>query len=163
MSTFAAQPSSAADPGSILDSALRRRAELYDSVKAVIRALEAASPGRESEWLRRVQQALDHLRDEFHEHVETTESPEGVHAQMLHDQPRLAARIRRLSDEHVIISDRVDAVTALAAGDDPADVGERISRIRDAATEVVAMITRHRQRSADVVYEAYNTDIGLGE
>lgn len=162
MSIHAAQPPSPADSDSVLDQALRRRAELYDSVKAVVRALEVASPGREQEWLRRVLHALAHLQSEFHEHVETTEAPDGVHAQMLHDQPRLAARIRRLSDEHQVINDRVDAVVALAA-DDTIDDTERISRIRDVATEVVAMITRHRQRSADVVYEAYNTDIGLGE
>jgi hypothetical protein len=148
---------------SILDAALRRRAELYDSTKALVRALESASPGRETNWLHRVHDALQTLRTDFIDHVATTEAPDGVHAEMLHVQPRLANRVRRLCDDHAIISDRIEAVVALSSRG--AAEGDRtlVMTVRDEATQLVALITRHRQRSADLVYEAYNTDIGIGE
>lgn len=150
------------DNGSILDAALRRRAELHDSTKALVRALESASPGREHAWLRRVLDCLNTLRADFTEHVEVNEAPEGIHAEMLHVQPRLASRVRKLADDHVVISDRLDAALALAS-QGSTDPNEQIAEVRDAGTQVVALITRHRQRSSDLVYEAYNTDIGIGE
>jgi hypothetical protein len=151
------------DEGSILDAALRRRAELYDSTKALVRALESASPGREATWLHRVHECLLSLRDDFAEHVATTESPEGIHAEMLHVQPRLANRVRRLCDDHAVLSDRIDAVVALSSRGVAEGDRSAVMEVRDGATEIVALITRHRQRSADLVYEAYNTDIGIGE
>jgi hypothetical protein len=151
------------DNGSILDAALRRRAELHDSTKSLVRALEAASPGREHAWLHRVSDALGVLREDFTEHVDMNEAPEGIHAEMLHVQPRLASRVRRLAEDHVVISDRIDAAMALVSRGESEDVRTQVAEVRDACTQVVALITRHRQRSSDLVYEAYNTDIGIGE
>jgi hypothetical protein len=150
------------DHGSILDAALRRRAELHDSTKALVRALESASPGREQAWLQRVSDCLNVLRTDFTEHVDLNEAPDGIHAEMLHVQPRLASRVRKLADDHLVISDRIDAALALVAVT-ATDVREQVAEVRDACTQVVASITRHRQRSSDLVYEAYNTDIGIGE
>jgi hypothetical protein len=151
------------DDGTILDAALRRRAELHDSTKTLVRALETASPGREEPWLQRVHEALLHLQADFAHHIETTEAPDGIHAEMLHVQPRLAYRVRRLCDDHVAIRDRIDAAVALSSRGAAEGDRSTIASVRDQATEVVALITRHRQRSADLVYEAYNTDIGIGE
>jgi hypothetical protein len=151
------------DNGSILDAALRRRAELHDSTKSLIRALEAASPGREQGWLQRVSDALAVLREDFTEHVEMNEASDGIHAEMLHVQPRLASRVRRLAEDHVVISDRIDAAMALVSREESVDTRTQVAEVRDACTQVVALITRHRQRSSDLVYEAYNTDIGIGE
>lgn len=151
------------DEGSVLDHALRRRAELHDSTKALIRALEAASPGRQDAWLHRVHECLESLRNDFDEHIATTEGSDGIHAEVLHVQPRLTNHVRRLVDDHALIRDRISAVVALSSRG--AAEGDRtmVATVRDEATQLAALIGRHRQRSADLVYEAYNTDIGVGD
>jgi hypothetical protein len=165
MTLPAPAPLGDADPGegSILDHALRRRAELHDSTKALIRALEAPSPGREGAWLHRVNECLESLREDFDEHITTTEASDGIHAEVLHVQPRLAYRVRRLVDDHMQIRDRIAAVAALSSRG--AAEGDRtiVVHVRDEGTQLAALIGRHRQRSADLIYEAYNTDIGIGD
>ena len=37
---------------------------------------------------------------------------------------------------------------------------EAVAAHREAATELVGRIVRHRQRGADLIYEAYEVDIG---
>jgi hypothetical protein len=40
------------------------------------------------------------------------------------------------------------------------DVKERSTRVRELGTQLLATLSRHRQRGADLVYEAYQVDIG---
>jgi hypothetical protein len=144
----------------VLDDALRRRAELYDTAQALVRALEVPSPGREDVWLDRVNGHLQLLRAEIEEHVETTEGPDGIHAEIVLAQPRLANKVRRLAADHEILRDRINAVAALSARSVEQHDRAMVMAVRDESTLVVGLLVRHRQRSSDLVYEAYQTDIG---
>lgn len=92
------------------------------------------------------------------EHIASTEGPEGLHAELLAQAPRLANAVSRLVSEH----------EALTQGAGPArrtgqsmHSGGRTSRLSGHwGTDVVADISRHRQRGADLIYEAYEHDIG---
>jgi hypothetical protein len=41
--------------------------------------------------------------------------------------------------------------------------GDEVTRARELGTELLGSIVRHRQRGADLVYEAYEVDIGGDE
>jgi len=150
----------AANSTAVLDDALRRRAELHETAKSLVRALEDPSPGREDVWLSHVDDHLQRLRLDIEEHVETTEGPDGIHAEILLAQPRLANKVRRLVADHEILRDRINAVAALSERSIQQHDRALVMAVRDEATLVVGLLARHRQRSSDLVYEAYATDIG---
>jgi hypothetical protein len=148
-------------PGShVLDAALKRRAELRETSTALVRALESASPGREQEWLEKVSGCLDALRNDVAEHIEITEAEDGLYAEIVAAQPRLSNPVRRLVADHEVMRDRIEALCGLAerAASSPDPV--LVKAVRDEGTHVVGLLQRHRQRGSDLIYEAYQTDIG---
>ena len=81
------------------------------------------------------------------------EGPEGLLAQLVTDSPRLSNEVELMKREHARLLVDTDVILADVDEADPADVRERaMSLLRDLVT--------HRQTGADLVYEAYSTDIG---
>ena len=140
-----------------LDLVRRRRAELRESMSALEQAL--AGPGRDNHWAERVHVALVELSADFREHVSGTEGTDGLYVDLLGTAPRLAGAVARLTAEHATIAGLVEHLlerTATPMTD--ADIDD----VRDLATQLLAQLIRHRQRGADLIYEAYQTDIGGG-
>jgi len=57
----------------------------------------------------------------------------------------------------VLISGQVDTLLARVA---TSDVISDVDRVRDLGTALLGRLVRHRQRGSDLVYEAYQFDIG---
>ena len=148
------------DPGtSHVDiAALRRhRAELLDSLRAVEQALAAPAVRDATAWGERVSVALIELGADFREHVEMTEGTDGLYRAVLTTAPRLSNRVSTLTADHARIRTDIDSLVTTTSGrlvDGDAD------RIRAAGTALIAQLSQHRQRGADLVFEAYQTDIG---
>lgn len=143
------------DPG--LASLRLHRAELLESMRALEQALAAPAAGRASAWAERVSVALVELEADFREHVELTEGPDGFYRGVLATAPRLSSSVTGLIAEHAQIKDIVENLLTSASG---RSGGGDVDGIRDTATALLARLSRHRQRGADLVYEAYETDIG---
>jgi len=73
---------------------------------------------------------------------------------------RLANAVRALADEHEFIA--TDIAEAIAATQAPVGADD-VEPIREQATGLLGRLVRHRQRGADLIYEAYATDIGGGD
>ena len=93
------------------------------------------------------------VRDAFAEHVAATEGPDGRYAELVEHAPRLAAGVAVLVREHGDMLQAFDRLLRRASGMDEAE-------LRVHAGDVLRDLSRHRQRGADLVYEAYATDIG---
>ncbi|MGH8774735.1 MAG: hypothetical protein ACRDWI_06025 [Jiangellaceae bacterium] len=140
-----------------VDLVRARRAELRAAIAGLEGAL--AAPARDPVWAARVQARADRLAAAFDDHVSVTEGPAGMYADILRTAPRLNFAVARLAAEHDDIQIAVAALAKLVddvSGTD-ADV---IERIRDDGTDLLACLGRHRQRGADLVFEAYEQDIG---
>lgn len=135
----------------------RRRAELLESMRAVEQALSAPAPGREQQWAERVHVALVELAGDFREHVNLTEGPDGIYRELLKSAPRLSGAVARLTREHSLIKDEVDDLLAQVA---ECGFAEQVDRVRDRGTSMLARLLRHRQRGSDLIYEAYEAEIG---
>jgi hypothetical protein len=143
------------DPG--LESIRLHRAELHDSMVALEQALAAPATDRPGVWAERVSVALVELSADFREHVGITEGLDGLYSAVLTSAPRLSSSVERLTREHVQIQDMTDSL--LARLGEPVATGD-VDGVRELATTLLARLSRHRQRGADLVYEAYQTDIG---
>ena len=138
----------------------RRRAELRDTMGALERALAGAGSARAVVWGERVHSALAELADDFVEHVEVTEGPDGLHQSILAGDLRLANAVNALAAEHPSIGDEI---AVLMADTEPPVIPADVDDIRHRAGRLLGHLVRHRQRGADLIYEAYDTDIGGGD
>ena len=139
-----------------LEAVRRRRAELRESMNALEEALAAPAPGRPIAWAERVHIALVELCADFREHIDVTEGPHGLYRGLLTTAPRLSNAAARLTREHAQIRDLVEDLLAQVSRPDVHDA----DGIRDLGTALLGKLVRHRQRGSDLVYEAYEADIG---
>jgi hypothetical protein len=136
----------------------QRRAALVGACSTLEAAL--AAPVSSARWPAGLGNALVALLATFDEHVAVTERPGGTIEQLRERAPRLSDRVDRLVDEHVTITadagrlmDRLDHLPAERTADENA-------AIREQALELLTAIVRHRQLGADLLYEAYDVDVG---
>lgn len=144
-----------ADPG--FESLRLRRAELLQSIRALEQALASPAAGRVEAWSQRVHAALAELTADFREHVALTEGSDGLYRAVLATAPRLANVVANLTADHAVISQLTGRLLDRTQG--PVDAAE-VEPVREDGTALLARLSRHRQRGADLVYEAYQTDIG---
>jgi hypothetical protein len=143
-----------------LEAVRQRRAELRDTLDAFERSLAAPAADRAVIWGEGLHAALGRLAAEFALHVEVTEGPGGLHQAILAGDLRLANQVAALAGEHGAIA--LDIAALVTASDAPVTPGD-VEGIRERGTRLLGRIVRHRQRGADLVYEAYQTDIGGGD
>ena len=139
--------------------AARRRADLRHALVDVERAISSPAAGRLQTWTGDVVKRLTLLRDSIDEHIEVTERSEGLYEEILHRAPRLSSQVDRLRAEHPALrtatADLIERLHSTSIGRDwPLD------EARDDAQRLLGKIVKHRQRGADLVWEAYNLDIG---
>jgi hypothetical protein len=137
-----------------------RRAELRETLNLMEAALAAPASGRAVIWGEAAHASLVMLADDFGAHVEVTEGPGGLHQSILAGDLRLTNAVDALTAEHADIAAEIAGLVADSeAPVTPADVED----LRDRATRLLGHLVRHRQRGADLIYEAYETDIGGGD
>ena len=144
-------PSSLARP--LVEELRNRRAELRESASALELAL--ATPGERTWWRERVAAALMELSGDLRAHIEITEGPGGLYAELLAASPRLAGDVDRLIRDHGEIAAQLEHL--LAALDEP---GHSTEELRLRGTGLLGLLVRHRQRGSDLVYGAYEIDLG---
>jgi hypothetical protein len=141
------------------EEAQRRRADLHHALVDVEDAASGPAAGRESEWAREVVSALGELRETIEEHIEGTEKPGGLYDEILSRAPRLAGAVNRAREDHPVLREGVSEMIAKlrTANFEPSwsvdDAREDIGRL-------LGRVVRHRQHGADLIWEAYNLDIG---
>ncbi|MPZ73866.1 MAG: hypothetical protein GEU74_11645 [Nitriliruptorales bacterium] len=135
-----------------VESAKTRRAGMHQLLVELEEAIAAATPGREGAWREQVGASLNRLSGSFAHHVAATEAPDGLFDQVRRRAPRLDGRCRRLARDHRSIAEELAAALAALDGD--------VEEIRERVLATLARLARHRQLGADLVYEAYDVDLG---
>lgn len=139
-----------------LEKVRAHRAELRDSVAAVDTAI-AEPIARSAMWRERVRAALAELAHDFQEHILLTEGDGGLYANIRASSPRLATPADRLQAEHGELEPRIEELLALLDKEEPI---VDLLGFREDVTTLIGRLVRHRQKGSDLVYEAYDVDIG---
>ena len=134
-----------------LSKARQRRIELRDAVAELESALSMAASGEG--WRDAVRSGMAGLRAAIDAHVSEVEAPDGLLAEIVDDAPRLSNQVELIKREHARLL--VDTDVILSDLDD-AEPGDIRARAMDLLRDIVA----HRQRGSDLVWDAYDTDIG---
>lgn len=142
-----------------LDEVMRRRADLYQAILALEQAAARPAVDLEDAWIAGVVEALGELQQEIDEHIEITERPDGLYAEIEETVPRLTHRVRLLRDEHpemrrsaAALQERLDA-----------EYAPGVEEIRDEVQRLLGKLVKHRQHGADLLWEAYSVDTGGAE
>jgi len=148
-----------ADQSEALSVARIRRVALFDAVAAL--EFAAAGPaGKGPGWWRHVGDELHVLREALCDHIHTVEAENGLMAEILEEAPRLAPIVGDLKDEHGELCEGVDLALDLVTSQLVEPQPDQVDEIRDMVVSLLVLLTKHRQRGADLVYEAYDVDIG---
>ena len=143
-----------------LDAVRARRQSLRAAMGVFEAALAAPAVGRISGWTSGLVVALRQLDTRLKEHVAATEGPDGFHNQIVTASPRLYHEVTVLVADHERATELLDQ---LRRATNDARTDGQVSGIRDLGTGMLALLAKHRQHGADLIYEAYQRDLGGGE
>lgn len=96
------------------------------------------------------------MRTDLAEHIEVTEASGGLYDSLRAEAARLAGPLRQLQAEHpdlVALADELIAVLDRPAADDRAAAPALVK-------ELLRRLSHHRQRGGDLIFEAYQVDVG---
>ena len=127
------------------------------TARGVMVPIYPSSTADQARWAERVHVSLVELSGDFREHIDITEAPNRLYHDLLKTSPRLSGAVSGLTREHVMISSQVDNLLGQVT---VPDLIEDVDRVRDLGTALLGRLVRHRQRGSDLVYEAYEFDIG---
>jgi hypothetical protein len=143
-------------PSRELSEVRAQRSHLRRACQGLELALAAPLTGRLDEWAHHVEPAVVRIREAFAIHVSITEGRGGLFEQIRSDAPRLVPALGRLHREH-----RDIAAELATAQEELGTAGEdSMAEVRERLTTLLAGLSRHRQRGADLLYEAYQVDLG---
>ena len=146
-----------------LDDVRLRRAGLKAALSGLELALAAPFANR-AEWVMHVRESLNIVHEVWTRHIVETEAPGAFLDELVTEAPRLSTPASRLRREHSDILAtivRADKRLVTPATEDDAYV-TWAEELRVELTSLLAALARHRQRGADLVYEAYAVDLGGG-
>ncbi len=151
------EANSSSSEQAFLEELRRHRAELRESMGALEGALAAPATGDPARWAQRVNVALVELTGDLREHIEITEGPNGLYRDLLTSSPRLSDAVAGLTREHGLMNGQVAGLMARLTV--PGVVVD-VDSVRELGTALLGRLVRHRQRGSDLVFEAYECDIG---
>jgi chromosome segregation ATPase len=134
------------------------RAESLDALQHVESRAENASQGREGDWLNELRASAQALEQALsREQAGTTD----LFADLERAEPRLRNRIAQLRDR---CRELTTAVRNTRDRLDSTEIAEiDVPDLRRALDKLATEIRYLRAREADLVYEAYNVDLGAGD
>jgi hypothetical protein len=147
----------------VIEGVRSRRAGLRNAISSLELALAAPAPHRVDEWRRGVSDSLTSLHDVWTRHIVETEAPGAFLDELVDEAPRLAtpaARLRREHNEILGVINRAEKALDQVLLDD--DHEQYVDALRADLTEMLCALAHHRQRGADLIFAAYDVDIGGG-
>ena len=120
-----------------------------------------ARPAGSGAWWSAFQHHLDELVDALHRESHQIEGPDGLHQDILEEQPRLSFQVRRLEEERAQLIRELALLRMLVSACRVREGG--IAVALTATTDVVARLRGHRDRDDAVLHETYRCDLGVGD
>ncbi len=136
------------------------RDELYVAILGLENAVSAPSKGRIVDWAHRVTDHVEQLRAAFKNHVAITENAGGLFDDIMDQAPRLAHAIAELRLDHKSLRSLLDDAEP-SIQDVHDDTG--VEKTRASVLDLIRDLLEHRHRGSELVYDAYNVDLGAGD
>jgi hypothetical protein len=132
-----------------------RRKDLYDAMQRLESSVARASG--QDDWAVVVADALQIMHDALQRHVIEIEADNGLFAEVVGRAPGLASDVAILRNDHedLLFSCR-EAGELVANWSAPAEIRRKVLGL-------LGRLAIHRQRGAELLFDAYNVDLGAGD
>ena len=97
--------------------------------------------------------AVDEAATTWERHVAGTEAPDGLLADVLEREPRLAHMVDSLRADHVEIQAVLDRVRGSLPSQDPAEARKDVQ-------DVAGRLSHHHHLGGELIHSAYDVEIG---
>ena len=151
------RPAGAIEAQTRLDNARERRIDLRHSMERLENRV--ARPSATATWWTDVEAALFELGEALEAHISEVEGEGGLLASIVGDAPRLANQAAEMRAEHDQLRagyERALSACSLHGRLEPTLVRRRV-------TSLLGRLALHRQLGSELVFDAYNVDIGDGD
>lgn len=118
-----------------------------------------SSPSRAPTWMASMTAGTQRLRAALARHIEAVEAPDGILAEVIETAPHLVSHADQLRQEHGKLATAMNDLLEQLEDASPPDA-ERVDALRVAALDLLGRLSRHRQKGVDLVYDAFDMDIG---
>lgn len=140
-------------PDGVLEPVRARREALQTAAMTLERSL--AEPSATSAWRDGVQQAVEAVDRALTRHVSSNLETDGLLPTVVEAAPWLSGPADRLGVEHIELAERTAALVTVTA-----DRQSSPEAVRDAAADLAARLLRHVQHAHDLLYDAFESDLG---
>ena len=110
-------------------------------------------------WLEGVAIHVRTLAEAFRHHVGQSEGPDGLLPQIVKAESRLVPAVEAVKREHRGLLDEMTRLEAVTRSSPAADE----QTVRAESLRLLHDLAAHRQRGADLIYEAYFVDVEAGD
>ena len=135
---------------------------LVEAMHRLEAALGSAAPGREREWNQCVTANLQAVADLLVEHVSSVDAPHGLLADIEATRPALIHRVQRLRHEHQDLLQQAHALHRQIAQRDEGQLAD-FRDVRHRTTWLLNYLRHHQAAEADLMFEAFSRDVGVGD
>ncbi len=115
----------------------------------------AAAPAGKESWIVDLRHAVVRLETAFDDHIAEVQSPMGLLDGIVDRAPRLQRAVEQTKLDHETIANSIATTLESMEGFEG-----RSDEIRDTIMGVLLSLAKHRQKGADLIYDAYDVDIG---
>lgn len=151
------RPAGALEAHTGIDTARERRIDLQQAMARL--ETRVARPSAAVIWQTDVNAALSDLGEALEAHISKVEDENGLLASIVADTPRLAGQVAEMRGQHDEL--RTAFYRALASCSMQGDLEPTLIRRR--VTSLLGRLAMHRQLGSELVFDAYNVDIGDGD
>lgn len=138
----------------------------HDSLVVAMHQLEAAlasaAPSRERSWTEQVHDRLRVVADAITAHVNSAESRDGLFAEIESYDPNLDFRTNMLRRQHADLLQEAQTLKQLVDGQGKQGTQD-FADVRKVSMRLLNALRNHQAAEADLVFEAFFTDLGVGD
>jgi hypothetical protein len=142
---------------SISDDIRRQHVDILEAVQELEAALASPAVGRFPEWNRRLVQELVPVAEAVTEHCLAAESEDGLVRELERELGGRPWIMRLVSEEHQTLVTEIGRFLASL------ESAEDRELIRAEAARIIRALRLHQAHEADLIYEAFCRDIGVGD
>lgn len=124
--------------------------------------LANAAPGRERDWTHEVLVDLRRLRDSFRVHVDSAGQVDGLFAEMAISVPNSIARMERLQQRQEGLLHQMNSLISQIDNHGKCDIPD-FSDIRRRTAAVIDEVRTIQALENDLIFECFQTDLGVGD
>ena len=141
----------------------RARQGMLVAIRSLEEALARATPSRETPWRDEVLERLKELESNMTSQAAELRGDDGLMADLILENPRLANRVTQLRDDCVRLVGEINGLRNEFATERTAEIRSNVAEIRVRLANLIDEVRRFQLTETDLIYAAIQVDIGVGD